>query len=86
MDTPGAPEQHHATTGARGNALSYAAIALGIVAIFIAPIIVGPIGIVLAVVARSKGEPRWTWGLGVAIAGMVIGLILGAIVAQEMMS
>jgi hypothetical protein len=85
MDSPGAPE-HSPTTGTRGNALSYAAIALGIVAVFIAPIIVGPIGIVLAVVARSKGEPRWTWGLGVAIAGTVIGLILGAMVAQEVMS
>ncbi len=62
---------------------SILAIISGIVAILILPIVFGPVGIVLAIVANRRGEPLWKIALGVAIGGMVLGFILGAIVLSN---
>lgn len=62
---------------------SIIAIICGVLAILILPIIFGPIGIALALVARSKHEPLWKVALGVAIAGTVLGFLLGAIVLSN---
>jgi hypothetical protein len=56
---------------------SILAMVSGVLAALAIPILFGPIGIVLGVVARRKAEPLWKVGLGVAIAGMVLGLIFG---------
>ena len=58
---------------------SILAIVCGVVAILILPIVFGPIGIILAVVANRQAEPLWKVALGVAIGGMALGFILGAI-------
>ena len=62
---------------------SILAIICGVVAIVILPIVLGPVGIVLAVVANRRGEPLWKVALGVAIGGMVLGFILGAVVVSN---
>jgi predicted membrane protein len=62
---------------------SILAMVCGVIAILILPIVFGPIGIVLAVVANRRGEPLWKIALGVAIGGMVLGFILGAIVLSN---
>lgn len=61
---------------------SIIAIICGVLAILILPPILGLIGVVLAVVGRSKREPLWKVGLGVAIGGAVLGLVLGAILVS----
>jgi hypothetical protein len=84
---PGAPD----STGYPGGParrqgpqiFSILAIVCGVVAILILPIIFGPIGIILAVVANRRGEPLWKIALGVALGGMVLGFILGAIVLSN---
>jgi cytochrome c biogenesis protein CcdA len=71
-------------TVSESNTMSIIAIVLGVLAVFIAPIILGPIGIILAVIAKRRGERLSTTALIVAIAGMVLGFILGAIVYNSM--
>jgi hypothetical protein len=62
-----------------GNALSLAAMICGGISLLFFPIILGPVGIVLSAVAKSKGEKNAIIALSVAIGGMIIGLWLGAI-------
>ena len=62
---------------------SILAIVCGIIAILILPIAFGPIGIILAVVANRRGEPLWKIALGVAVGGMILGFVLGAIVLSN---
>jgi hypothetical protein len=62
-----------------GNGFSIAAIVLGVLATGFLPIILGPTGIALAFVGRSKGEQHAPLAIAVAAAGMVLGFILGAI-------
>ena len=76
--TPGGPPPRQ---GAQ--IFSILAIICGVVAILIFPIIFGPIGIILGVVARSRREPLWKVAIGVAVAGMVLGFILAAIVLSS---
>jgi hypothetical protein len=66
--------------------MSITAIVLGVVAVLILPIICGPIAIVLAVLAKRKGERLATTALWVAIVGMVAGFIIGAIVYSNMVA
>jgi hypothetical protein len=70
-------------TGTSGSArtMSIIGIVLGVIAIFILPIILGPIGAVLGFVANSKGDkPLGLWvGIGCIVA-TVIGMVLGAAV------
>jgi hypothetical protein len=62
---------------------SIIAIICGVLAILILPIVFGPVGIALALVGRSRREPLWKVALGVAIGGMVLGFVLGAIVLSN---
>ena len=75
---PGAPGGPAPRSGAQ--VFSIIAIICGVLAILILPIVFGPVGIVLAIVANRRGEPLWKVALGVAIGGMILGFILGAIV------
>jgi hypothetical protein len=49
------------------------------VAVLFFPIVLGPVGIVLAIVGRSRREPWAVAGITVAIVGMIVGLVLGAL-------
>lgn len=42
------------------------------------PIVLGPVGLVLAAVAKSKNEKNAVIGFVVAGVGMVVGMFLGA--------
>ena len=66
-------------TGAAANPFSLVAIVLGLVAVLFFPIVLGPVGIVLGIVGRSRREPWAAAGITVAIVGMIIGLVLGAL-------
>lgn len=69
-------------SGQVSNGFSTAAIALGAVSFLFFPIIFGPVGIVLAAVAKSKNEPRAMIGLSVSIAGTVLGMLFGLMVTS----
>ncbi|MFF5635794.1 hypothetical protein [Streptomyces sp. NPDC012825] len=71
------------TRGANGNVLSIIAIVLGVVAIIFFPIVFGVIGLVLAVIAKFVRHERLsTVALVVSAAGLVLGMVLGAVVAS----
>jgi len=85
---PGAPDSTGGFPGGPARRqgpqiFSILAIVCGVVAILVLPIIFGPIGIILAVVANRRGEPLWKIALGVAIGGMVLGFILGAVLLSS---
>jgi hypothetical protein len=69
----------HAPRNTR-NTFSILAIVFGVVAVIFFPIVFGVAAIVLAVVARSKGERLSRIALPVAIVGTVVGFILGYLV------
>ena len=83
-----APQDPYSYPGAPGSPVrrpgpqifSIIAIVCGVLAILILPIIFGPVGIVMAIVANRRGEPLWKVALAVAVGGMVLGFILGALV------
>jgi uncharacterized protein YacL len=77
-----APMSDPAVTGGRSNAFSIAAIVCGVIAVLIFPIVFGPIGIILAAVAKSRNEPRANTALIVAIVGTIVGFLLGFIVFE----
>lgn len=69
-------------SGSSTNGTSTVAIVLGIIALFIVPILFGGIGIALAIVAKNRGESRADVALGVSIVGTVAGVIFGAVVGS----
>ena len=75
----GAPSGYQPPPGTVSNTYSTIAIVLGVLALLFLPIVLGPIGIVLAAIGFSKKEPRAPIGMAVAIGGLVLGMILGAL-------
>jgi hypothetical protein len=63
-----------------GNALSILAIIFGGISVIIFPILFGPIGIILGIIAKTRKERLSTVGLIISIVGPVIGAILGVLV------
>ncbi len=70
------PHRSSGPVGRRANTLSNVAIGLGIAAVVLLPIITGTAGIVCAVFARSKGEPKGTRALVVAVCGTGLGVVV----------
>lgn len=65
-----------------GRMFSVAAIALGLAAILLYPLVLGGVGLVLALVALRRGEPLARTAVIAAVAGTVIGVLLGLIVVS----
>lgn len=69
-----------------GLGFSIAAIICGLIAVFFFPYVFGLIGIVLGIVARSRGE-RWsTWAIVVPIVGFLVGMALAFLVFRAITS
>jgi len=71
------------TAETRSNTLSIIAIVCGVVAILFLPIVLGPIGIVLGIIGKTRNEKLSTVAIVVAVAGMIVGFVLGAIVMNQ---
>jgi hypothetical protein len=63
-----------------GNGFTIAGTICGAVAFLFCPILLGPVGLILGAVAKSKGEPRANIALIVSGLGLVVGVLLGIIV------
>ncbi|MEW1906106.1 MULTISPECIES: hypothetical protein [unclassified Streptomyces] len=71
------------TRGTNGNVMSIIAIVLGVISLVFFPIVFGVIALVLAAIAKFVRHERLaTVALVVSAAGLVGGLILGAVVAS----
>ena len=62
--------------------LSIIGIVCGVAAVLLLPILFGPIGLILGAIAKSRGERLATVALIVAGVGMVVGFLLGALLAS----
>lgn len=72
--------QYGALGGGRADVLSYGAFVCAAVSLLFFPIVFGPIAIVLSSIALGRKEPHAALALGLSIAGMILGFILGALV------
>lgn len=59
--------------------LANASIICGAIAFFVFPVIFGPLGIVFGVISWKSGNSRGLRGLVVSVAGLVVGMIVGAL-------
>jgi hypothetical protein len=66
------------------NGLAIAGIICGAIAFLFLPIILGPIGLILGGIAKSRGQRLANAALIVSGLGLVLGLILGIIVFRAM--
>lgn len=73
MNVPPAPKSS-------GNGFSIAGIICGAIAFLFFPILLGPLGLILGAVGKSKGEDKAAIALVVSALGLVIGMILGAMI------
>jgi hypothetical protein len=86
---PGAPSSGFPThpggyaspPASTSNAFAVTAIVLGAIAFLFFPIILGPLAIVFAGIALSKGQSLAKVAMGVAIGGMVLGFVFGFLAA-----
>ncbi len=73
-------QRHHGAS--TGNALSIAAIVLGVIALIFLPIVFGVVGLVLAIVAKTVRHERLaTIAIVVSAVGLIGGMVLGAVLA-----
>lgn len=64
-----------------GSTLSTIGIICGAIAFLFVPIVFGPAGLILGAVAKSKGEDKAVIAMIVSGAGLVGGMIIGALVS-----
>ena len=66
-------------TTSAGNGFSAAGIILGAIAFLFFPIILGPAGLIMGAVAKSRGEKNAVIAIVVSACGLIIGMLLGII-------
>lgn len=76
-----APTAHPAAAANPANTLSILGIVFGGIAFLLFPVLFGPAGLILGAVGLTKGEKLAPVALAVAGAGLVVGIVLGAILA-----
>jgi hypothetical protein len=71
-------EQRPSPAGLRpGQGCALAGLFLAGLAIFVAPLLLGPAGMVLGIVADVRGERRGRWVAVLAALGLVLGILVG---------
>jgi len=83
MSHPSADYAPPATSSSQGRPYAIAAFICAAVAVVLLPIVLGPIAIVLGVVAHSKGDPLGKWAIAAGVAGLALGFALGALVLNK---
>jgi len=68
-----------------GNGYSTAGIILGAIAFLFFPIVLGPIGLIMGAVGKSRGEDKAVVAMVVSACGLVVGMILGIIVFDSVL-
>jgi uncharacterized protein YacL len=66
------------------NGLAIGGLILGIAAFFFLPIILGPLGLVLGIIAKNQGQKSATAAIVTSSIGTVVGLIFGAMVGASL--
>lgn len=76
----GATSSQSLHAAANSNGLAIGGLLLGIAAFFFLPIILGPLGLILGIIAKSQGQRSAVAAIVTSSIGTVVGLIFGAMV------
>jgi hypothetical protein len=76
----GLPYGGHSTHSGTGNGFSIVAIVLGAVAFLFFPILLGPAGMILGAVGKSRNERLAIPAMIISACGLVVGMVLGLVV------
>jgi hypothetical protein len=72
---------HGSTQVTAARVCTIIAFVLAVVALFVFPVIFGPIAIVLGIVAYVKGDrPLGMWAIVAGVVGLAVGMLLGYLV------
>ena len=71
------------TSASAGRPYAIAGFICAAIAVFLLPIVLGPIAIVLGVVAHRKGDPLGRWTIAAGVVGLALGFALGALVLHK---
>ncbi len=69
-----------------GRPYAIGAFVCAVVAVFFLPVVLGPVAIVLGVVAHRKGDPLGRWAVVAGVVGLAAGLALGTLAAAKVHS
>jgi hypothetical protein len=75
---PPAPPQHRPAPAPSG--FSTAAFVMAAISVLVLPIVFGPMGIVFAILALAKGQPRAGAALAAAVIAPLMGMLIGAVI------
>ena len=67
-------------TTTSGRTMTIISFVLAALALFLVPPLFGGAALVLAIIARTKGDPLATWAIVASIVGIVAGMFIGALV------
>jgi hypothetical protein len=70
-------QQRPSSTGLRpGQGCALFGLGCAAMAVFVAPYVLGPVGVLLGIVAYARGERRGLWVAAIAVVGLGLGLLL----------
>lgn len=81
-DAAGAQEQPPRPVDDTTRTVTVVGFALAVIAVVVAPLLVGGAAVALGVVARARGDRLGVWVIVVGALGMLIGLLLGALLVD----
>ncbi|TVX78999.1 DUF4190 domain-containing protein [Peribacillus simplex] len=60
----------------RGKAIGVIALIISILSLFMMPFILGIVGIIVGIVARSRGSNLGTWAIGIGAVSIIVGIFI----------
>ncbi|MBO1000558.1 DUF4190 domain-containing protein [Bacillus sp. SD075] len=60
----------------RGKAIGVIALIISILSLFMMPFILGIAGIIVGIVARSRGSNLGTWAIGIGAVSIIVGIFI----------
>ena len=82
-DEPVAPAEYAPPVTTKARRFTIASFGCAVLAIVLYPIVFGPLGVIFAIYGKRNGDPLAQRALVVAIVAMVVGIILGALLAAS---
>ncbi|MEC0276337.1 DUF4190 domain-containing protein [Peribacillus frigoritolerans] len=72
------PEEDNGLGGvaSRGKAIGVIALIISILSLFMMPFLLGIVGIIVGIVARSRGSNLGTWAIGIGAVSIIVGIFI----------
>lgn len=69
-------ETAEGNVASRGKAIGVIALIISILSLFMMPFILGIVGIIVGIVARSRGSNLGTWAIGIGVVSIIVGIFI----------